>query len=212
MQKLAGTVFIVGSLLFLYAAFSPIANLYFLEPDIQERIEIIEADRTGWDINSGLFVAGAAVVPVGLLLFALHIHRSQDAATRILSYLAAGAAGVPAALGMVGYPAGLDRTPQEIVTATADWTFSAYADVILTQLALLTTGVVLLRAGYPRWFGRTVLILAALTVIVLVLVWAFPPMLFYFITLFIGVVLTAMPTVGRSRRGSFAANTTASRR
>jgi hypothetical protein len=199
MQKLAGTVFIVGSLLFLYAAFSPIANLYFLEPDIRKRIEIIEADRTGWDINSGLFAAGAAVAAVGLLLFALHIRRSQDAATRILSYLAAGAAAVPAALGIVGYAAGLNRTPQEIVTATADWTFSAYASVILTQLALLTTGVVLLRAGYPQWFGWTVLILTALTVIVLVLVRAFPPMLFYFITLFIGVVLAAMPTVGRSR-------------
>ena len=199
MQKLAGITCIVGSLLFLYAAFSPIASQYFLEPDIQKRIEIIEADRAGWAIKSGLFATGSTIVAVGLLLFAWHIHRNQDAVARRLSYLLAGATGVTAALGLVGYFAGVDRTPEEIVVATADWTLSAYAAVILTQLALLTTGVVLLRAGYPRWFGWTVLILTALTVIVLVLVRAFPPLLFYLITLFIGIALAAVPTVGRSQ-------------
>jgi hypothetical protein len=195
MQKLAGIAFIVGSLLNLFAAFSPIFNRYFLEPDVQERIEIIEADPTGWAFNSGLFVAGIAVAGVGFLLLAWHIRRSQIASTRLISYFAAAAGGIGAVLALNGYFAGLDKTPQEIATAPVEWT--AYAFIVLTQLALLATGVVLLRAGYPRWFGWTVLILTALTVIILVLVRAFPPLLFYLITLFIGIVLLLIPTADR---------------
>lgn len=196
MQKLAGITFIVGSLLLLLAAFSPIFNKYFLEPDVQKRIQIIEADPTGWAFNRSLFVAGIVIAGVGFLLMAWHIRRSQDVATSLPSYLAAGAGGIGAVLALHGYIAESGRSPQEIVTAPVGWT--AYAYILLTQLALLATGVVLLRAGYPRWFGSTVLILTALTVIVLVLVSAFPPLLFYLITLFIGVVLAAMRTVGRS--------------
>ena len=196
MQKLAGITFIVGSLLLLLAAFSPIFNKYFLEPDVQKRIRIIEADPTGWAFNRGLFVAGIVIAGVGFLLMAWHIRRSQDVATSLLSYLAAGAGGIGAVLALHGYIAESGRSPQEIVTAPVGWT--AYAYILLTQLALLATGVVLLRAGYPRWFGSTVVILTALTVIVLVLVSAFPPLLFYLITLVIGVVLAAMRTVGRS--------------
>ena len=196
MQKLAGITFIVGSLLLLSAAFSRIFNQYFLEPDLQKRIEIIEADPTGWAFNRGLFVAGIAVAGVGFLHLAWHIRRSQDEATRLISYLAAAAGGIGAVLALVGYFAEAGRTSQEMVTAPVDWT--AYAYMLLTQLALLATGVVFLRAGYPGWFGWTVLILTGLTLIALVLVRAFPPLLFYLITLFIGVVLAAMPTVGRS--------------
>ena len=196
MQKLAAITFIVGSLILLSAAFSPIFNRYFLEPDVQERIEVIAADPTGWAFNRGLFVAGIVVAGVGFLLLAWHARRSQDAATRASSILGAAAGGIGVMLALNGYVVEAGRSPQEIATAAVDWT--AYASILLTQLALLATGVVLLRAGYPRWFGSTVLILTALTVMILVLVSAFPPLLLYLITLFIGIVLAAMPAVGRS--------------
>jgi hypothetical protein len=157
MQKLAGITFIVGSLLVQAAAFSRIFNQYFQEPDVQKRIEIVEADPTGWAFNRGLFVAGIAVAGVGFLLLAWHIRRSQDAATRLIGYLAAVAGGIAAALALRGFFAEASRTPQEIATAPVDWT--AYAFILLTQLALLATGVVLLRAGYPGCLGWTVLIL-----------------------------------------------------
>jgi hypothetical protein len=196
MQKLAGIAFTVGSLLFLYAAFSPISNRFFREPDVQKRIAIIEADPTGWATNATLFGAGAAVAGVGFVLLAWHmIRRSRDPATRLLAILAAGAGGAGAAFGLVNYYAGAVRTPEEFASGTVTWT--GYAYVLLTQLGLLMTALALLRPGYPRWFGWTVLVLTALTVIILVLVRNFPPLLFNLITVFIGIVLLLIPTVDR---------------
>jgi hypothetical protein len=196
MQRLAGIFLIAGSILWLYGAFTPISNRFFLEPDPQKRLAIIEADPTGWAINNVLWGVGAVVVAVGLVLFARHIQQTQDAGLSRAAYLAAGAFSVAALEAVMGSYRQLDRPPQEWVLDTSvPWTF--YAALILMQVALLTIGGVLLRAGYPRWFGWTVLVLAGLTLIVLALVRDFPPLLLYLITLFMGIVLVAIKTTER---------------
>jgi hypothetical protein len=194
-QRLAGAALISGSLLFLIGAFSPIANRFFTEPDPRRRIEIVEADATGWAIMSVLFAAGAAITGGGLVLFALHLRRSQGPAMGFACVVAAGAALLGAGNAVIGLERAV-RPPQDWVPEPVPWT--AYAYIVLMQITLLIIGVALLRAGYPRWFGWTVLITTTLTVIVLVLVRNFPPLLFYMITLFMGISLAALPTADRA--------------
>jgi hypothetical protein len=197
MQRLAGIFLTVGSILWLYGAFTPISNRFFLEPDPQKRLEIIEADPTAWTINNVLWGVGAVVAAVGLVLFARHIQRTQDAGLSSAAHLAASAAGVAAVIAAIGNYRGADRPPEEWVLDTSvPWT--AYACIVLTQVALLIAGWVLLRAGYPRWIGWTVLILTVLTLIVLALVRSFPPLLLYLITLFMGIVLVAIKSTNRA--------------
>jgi hypothetical protein len=196
-QRLAGIALILGSLLFLMGAFSPIASRFFTEPDPQIRLKILEADLAAWTSTSVLFGVGAAVAAVGFVLFAWHIRRSQGAGVTFASYLAAGAAGVSLVSAAVGYYRWAVRPPQEwVLDTTVPWT--VYAGVVLMQIALLITGVVLLRAGYPRWFGWTVLVATSLTVITLILVRNFPPLLFYFIMLFMGITMAALRTTDQA--------------
>jgi hypothetical protein len=197
-QRLAGIAWILGSLLFLMGAFSPIASRFFTEPDPQRRLKILEADLAAWTSTSVLFGVGAAVAAVGFVPFAWHIRRSQGAGvTSFASYLAAGAAGVSLVSAAFGYYRWAVSPPQEwVLDTTVPWT--AYANVVLTQIALLITGVVLLRAGCPRWFGWTVLVATSLTVITLILVRNFPPLLFYFIMLFMGIAMAALPTADQA--------------
>jgi hypothetical protein len=74
---------------------------------------------------------------------------------------------------------------------------AGYVYIVLSQIALILTAVVVLRTGYPPWFGWTVLIVTALTVIVLVFVSAFPPLLFYMIMWFMGIVLIGIKATDR---------------
>ena len=205
MQRLAGIFLIVGSSLFLIGAFSDVAELFYTEPDVQKRLAIVEADPSGWAMMSAQFVAGAAVAGGGLVLLAWHLQRGRGAGIRLASAVAAGAALIGALLAVMGYSEHAVRPPQEWVPELVSIPLAGYAYIVLTQIALILTAVVLLRTGYPPWFGWTVLILTALTVIVLLLVRAFPPLLFYFITLFMGIVLAAMPAGDRTAAPTAAA-------
>lgn len=183
---------ILGSVLFLAGACTPIANRFFTEADPEARIAIVEADRTGWAITTLLFAVGAVVAATGLVLFGRHIQRNHGLATRLASVAAAGAAAGAGLMAAINYSRGATRPPQEWVLEPIHWT--AYAYIVLMQIALLTAGVALLRTSYPRWFGGTVLVTTALTVVVLILIRNFPPLLFYLITLFMGVALAALPS------------------
>ena len=117
---------------------------------------------------SAQFVAGAAVAGVGLVILASHIQRGRGAGIRLACAVAAGAALISALLAVMGYAEHVVRPPQEWVPDLVS-PLAGYAYIVLTQIALILTAVVLLRTGYPPWFGWTVLILTALTVVLLLL-------------------------------------------
>ena len=171
-------------------------NRFFLEPDVQKRIAIIKADPTGWATNATLFAAGAAVAGFGFVFLAWHLLlSSRDLATRFLAILAVGAGGAGAVFGLVNYYAGAVRTPEEFASGTVTWTGLRLrrrdaTRVVDDRVATATAGIspmVRLDGTRPDRTHRDIL----------VLVRNFPPLLFYMITVFIGIVLLLIPTVDR---------------
>ena len=52
MQRLAGVFLIVGSSLFLIGPSRTSPRLFYTEPDVRKRLEIVEADPSGWAMMS----------------------------------------------------------------------------------------------------------------------------------------------------------------
>ena len=190
MERLAGIVLIAGSLLFLIAAFMPISMRVFPESDPQRRVEIIEADRTGWNVSSTLFGAGSVVTVIGLLLFALHVQSASDNATlKLASILAVIAAAVGAALWVIVVYGRITMSAQEWVSGVNvnTWMFPTY--MILTQLAWIVIGYTLAQTGYPGWLGWGMAGLSALSLVAFLILKDLPPFTHYVMTVIMGVVL-----------------------
>ena len=77
MQKIAGIGLILGSVLFIVAAFTPL-TFRVVMADVEQRIDLIQNERTGWVILNILFGAGGIIAAAGLALFSLHIQSVGD--------------------------------------------------------------------------------------------------------------------------------------
>src|SRR5215216_996013 len=87
MQKLAGVGLIVGSTLFIIAAFTPL-TFRVIMADMQQRAEIIQNERTDWVLVNILFGTGSVVSVIGLALFAQHVQSlGNNPTVRVVSYL-----------------------------------------------------------------------------------------------------------------------------
>jgi FtsH-binding integral membrane protein len=191
METFAGIVLITGSVFFLIAAFMPISMRVFAGSDSQKQLEYIQKDRRGWLVSCVLFGAGSVVAVVGLALFALHVQAIRDnAIVKLLLWLAtAGAAFGALQWVIIVYQRA--TLPLEKIFNNGNsnkWAFPAYT--ILTQIALIIVGFVLLQTGYPSWLGWGTVILAALSLLAFLVFKDMPPFTHYLIMLVIGIVLT----------------------
>ena len=84
LQKMSAIVIILGSVLFLIAAFLPISRV-FAEPSAVRKLEIIAASPNAWFVAQIFFALGAMVTVTGIAIigylfrtqpFALFIHAS----------------------------------------------------------------------------------------------------------------------------------------
>jgi hypothetical protein len=189
MQKLAGVGLIVGSILFIIAAFTPL-TFRVIMADTQQRIELIQNERTGWVFLNILFGVGSVVAVVGLALFAQHVQSLGDNPTvRVVSYLSAAIA----ALGALGWVIIVYNRavlpPQELGgnLSINNWIFPAYT--LLTQIALMIVGFVLIQTGYPAWLGWGMLVLGGLSLIAYLVFKDMPPFVHYVLLLVMGIAL-----------------------
>jgi hypothetical protein len=67
-QKMSALVIILGSVLFLIAAFSPISFRVFPEPSAARKLEVMTASPTAWFVAQILFALGAMVTMIGIAL------------------------------------------------------------------------------------------------------------------------------------------------
>lgn len=186
-RVLAAVIVILGSILFLIAAFSPAARV-FAETDAGRKLEMILADRRAWTISQWLFALGALVTAGGLLLVLL-----VDGAPfpSPWSYLAAVMLLVGAGLwSWHVYLRAVD--PQAFVQGDLPaWHFVAYT--LATQAGLATLGFVILRMGaqsrLPGWLGWLLIGGCALLFIIYLLFKDMPPFVYYILTLLLGMML-----------------------
>ena len=182
-ERVAATILLVGSVLFVVAAFLPVSQV-FAEPSPAAKLEIITSNRTAWSTAQVLFGLGASIAAIGLGFVAYHLSGTPGAVWAYIG-LAAVILGAVFWDGHV-YLRAID--PEGFVEGgPIGWLFTAYA--LLTQAGLLAFGVSYLRAGYPVWLGGITVAGAVIFFIVFFVFKDIPPLLYYILTFIIGVRL-----------------------
>ena len=172
---------IVGSALFLCAAFTPISSRVFPENSATLKLEVIGASPTAWSVTQILFGLGALVtaIGVGLLAYALS---GQPSAWLIWASVAVL---ILAAILWLWHLYG--RTVDPVAFAEGRWPhWPLLAYFILTEIGLAILGYALLRSDLPRWIGW-LLIGSMVLLFVLTLIYRdMIPLMFYLVTLIAG--------------------------
>ena len=182
LPNIAGIVTIVGSIIFLVAAFLPISMTYFPAKTVAERLEIVTTRPQGWLIAQLLFGLGGVVTAVGLGLAASH----WEAVSWALS-MGWGLFGLGAGLwAWLVYwrakePAGFAQNNQP------NWPFPVYS--FLTQAGLLLFGIGLLALELPNWIGWLLIGGAILFCLAFIIFKDVPPLVYYILTLIAGIMI-----------------------
>ncbi len=179
----AGTLLIVGSLVFLVGAFVGVPRV-FMEPDPEVRLQLIERRLTLWRMAQPMYWIGPVITCFGV---AALVASSSDSARA--SWLAASF--VLLLAGTVFW--GLDVFPRMIyhrefaLGELPGWPFVGY--VWLTVLGLGALGVGLLAAGPPTWIAWLTLGSDVGFLLFYVSVRDIPPFFFYLLFVIVGVAL-----------------------
>jgi hypothetical protein len=190
MEKIAGSLLIVGSLLFFIAAFTPANVRVVMASDPQQRAEFAENDRGGWLIANVVFGVASIAAVAGLALFGIQAQSTGDLTqVRVGSVLGTAAAAIGTALWVIILYNRVVSPLQEMTSnlSTNPWIFPAYT--LLMQIALVIVGVVLLRSNYPGWLGWGVLAFGALTFAAYMFFKDMPPFAHYVPLLVMGITL-----------------------
>src|SRR5215210_9047591 len=121
-QRVAATFLLVGSVLFIVAAFMSVSQVY-VAPTPAAKLQIIYSDRTAWTASQVLFGLGASIAAIGLGFVAYHLRATPGA---VWAYLGLGAVILGAVFweGDV-YLRAID--PEEFVEGRLiGWLFTAY--------------------------------------------------------------------------------------
>ena len=147
-ERLSGILLLIGSVLFITAAFMPISSV-FAAPVIEKKLEILNAAPNSWKLAQVFFGSGAVVTAIGFFVAYLFLRRKNANAASLTTFLLA----LIGALLWAWYTYLRAMDPEAFVRGTlyAGWLADAY--FVLTAAALLSFGVALLRAHYPRWVG-----------------------------------------------------------
>jgi hypothetical protein len=182
----SGIVIIVGSALFLCAAFTPISFRVFPEKSAARKLEAIRASPTGWSMSQILFGLGALVtaIGVGLLAYAL---RRQPSAWLIWASVAIL---IIAVVLWLWHLYGRMVDPVDFAEGRwPRWPLLAY--FMLTEIGLAILGFALLGSDLPMWIGW-MLIGSMVLLFVLTLIYRdMVPLMFYLVTLIAGIALLA---------------------
>jgi hypothetical protein len=190
LEKFTGIGLIVGTLLFLIAAFMPITYQVITSSDPQQFIRLIENNRMSWVMVNILFGVGSIITVVGILLFALHTRSiSTSGEIRWASLFGSGAAAIGATLWVIIVYNRAALPPEALVgnLAINSWMFPAYT--LLTQFALMVIGFMLLKSNYPGWMSWGMMGVAALSVVTYLVFKDMPPFAHYVPLLVMGVAL-----------------------
>jgi hypothetical protein len=191
MAKLAGILLTTGSILFIIAVSTPvISNVVGAFDNPQLQVEYIKNDLTGWTVAHLLMGAGSLIAAIGLLLFARQVQSiTHKKYVRMASYLAGAMAIVGALVWVIISYNRIVLSPEELVhnLNITGWMFPIYS--ILTQIALVFIGFVLLQSGYPKWVGWVILVVGGLTLVAYLVLGDMPPLVYYPVFLIMGIML-----------------------
>jgi hypothetical protein len=174
---------VVGSILFLAAAFAPISRVFAVR-DSAQKLEMILGAPNQWVVAQLLFALGSLVTVVGVGMLA---YRMSGHGVAIYLRISAAVMGIGALLWtwhvFVRAVEPALFTAGQIPVAL----FAGYSLLTIVGLALL--GVALLQAGYQPWVAWLAMGSAALFLVLGLAFGDMPPLVYYLVTLTIGIVL-----------------------
>jgi hypothetical protein len=184
-ERVSGILIIVGSALFLCAAFSPISSRVFSPGrSATRKLEVIRGSPTAWLVTQILFGLGALVTVIGICVLAYGLGR-QPPVWLIWTSVAFLILAVVLWLWHL-----YGRRVDPVAFAEGRWPrlpFLAYC--MLTEMGLAILGYTLLRGYQPTWIGW-MLIGSMVLLFVLTLIFRdMPPLMFYLVTLILGIAL-----------------------
>ena len=183
--SLAGaTVTVLGSVLFIVAAFLPISFRVFPETSPARKLESIEAALGQWQAAQVLFGAGAVVTVLGIALYAMSVRREAFAPLVWTSVALLALAVVPWLWQVAARAADPERFAQG---RSPTWAY--LASFLITEAGLAALGVALLSSPLPAWVGRALIVYVAVLAVLTLVFRDMPPFAFYLATLVVGAVL-----------------------
>lgn len=183
MERSTGIVLLVGSLVFLAGVMFPVVQEVFgAMDDPGAMASAIAGNESAWTAANVLFAVGALVAAGGLW----GLGRGSMIGT------IAGVAAVAGALVYAGFTAlgRITDSPEDIAAAIsgdADWTALVYS--LLTSIALIGVGYVILQSGTRRWLGWVFLAFGVGTLVGYFAMGDMPPGVYYAATLIAGIAL-----------------------
>jgi hypothetical protein len=184
LHKISAIVIILGSVLFLIAAFLPISVRVFPEPSAARKLEIIMASPTAWFVAQIFFAFGAMITVTGIALVGYQF-RDQSFALLMQASVAVLFLG---ALLWIWYLYMRTVDPAAFAEGSLPvWLLLLY--FVLTEAGLAVFGVSLLRSALQQWVGWVVIASMALFFLLTVILRDIPPFVYYLITLLTGVML-----------------------
>lgn len=182
MISVAAAMTIVGSIVFLFAAFLPMSRV-FVERSPARRLEMINASRAVWMRAQALFGLGAALVAAGLAVAAVGLGSQPS----WLAYAAA-AALVVGATAWAWHLYLRARDPAGFVHGEQPaWPLITY--FTLTPLGLAALGFTFLGGPLPDWVGWMLIGTMAFFLVLTAVLRDIAPFVYYVPTLVVGVML-----------------------
>jgi hypothetical protein len=184
-ERVSGILIIVGSALFLCAAFSPISSRVFAPGrSATRKLEVIRGSPTAWLVTQILFGLGALVTVLGVGVLAYGLGRQPPVWLIWTSVALLSVAVVLWLWHLYG------RTVDPVAFAEGRWPrwpFLAYC--MLTELGLAILGYTLLRGYQPTWIGWMLIVSMVLLFVLTLIFRDMPPLMFYLATLILGMAL-----------------------
>ena len=180
-----GLILLVGSILFLIAAFLPYSRV-FAEPDPVARLEILHQKRSMWNIGQLLFALGSVITVLGLAIFYFNYRGSVPGnwVLIILLILMIGA--------LLWSWHCIERmiSPEGFVNGTlTPRLFLLYS--IFTQVGIIFFGVYLLGTNLSGWLGWMLIGGTAMISVLMIVFKDMPPFVYYVFTLVLAIKLLA---------------------
>lgn len=184
-NKAAGLVMLLGSILFIIAAFLPYSRI-FAESDPAVRMEIISQQAKMWRTGQVLFVLGSVITVLGLVFLYYKFRTSIHSSLAWLSILFLLAGSILWSWHCV------ERmiSPEGFVNGTlTPKLFLLYS--ILTQAGLIIFGVLLLGTNLAGWMAWMLILGTVLISILMIIFKDMPPFVYYVFTLILAIKLLA---------------------
>jgi hypothetical protein len=193
----------------LIANINPIVAVY-ATPDLLAGIALIARDWNSWVLQQSVFLIGLFLTTGGLSQLGSSLHATPGyrlAQVGLVGVIIATSIWVLITAIRLALPAADIRQTMDIPplfgAAMNGWLFQIFNLLMLGALAIY--GVALLQSGWPRWLGRTTLILSSLLLVVFGFFQEGPPEMLCVVTLILGIVALRWGRRGQLHHSQFAA-------